>query len=280
MLRKKLNLYVLILIIIYGLVLIIYSATTSYYIGSFTSSTSIYLPPKYEYRLLTYDLLSGNSSITIIRGIPLELSIIASRNNIILFVYGFGTDFYVVFISILSVVAWIIECLIGKTGFKEIILVLLLILASLTILYPYMIYNSKPIMDAKIIDIEKPVEVFPKENIGVLDIIEPGSTAIFYISSNNTQFGLALMDPVTKKYSILVYSTRKYTGVLNVDHKKLLLIIPLNNKSIDSINMIYRRAEIFSVDSNTALARSITTILPTILLSTALIIEIYSIRKK
>ncbi len=276
---EKLGLYMLVLIIVYSLALITYSATINYYIGSFIPNTSIYLPPKYEYRLLVYDLLSGNSSITIIRGIPLEINTISNKNDIV-FIYGFGIDFYVVLISIFSIITWIIEYLTGRIGFRKSILVLLLILASLTILYPYIIYSSKPVMDSRIITIKKPIEVFPKENIGVLDIVKPGSTIIFYVSSNNTSFGLALMDPVTKKYNILVYSTRRYTGILNVDRKELLLIIPLNNKSIDSMNMIYRRVELFSVNGDITLARLITMILPTILLSIALIIEIYSARKR
>lgn len=241
---------------------LVYSYMNDYYIGTYSIDqlNNIYIYPKQHIEILSYNIAQDKYVFIGLNGFVLNTYIFSNDKNTVITIKASGLDLYVLFIAVVSL---FITYKLNKEflwNSKRIyfILILILIITSNILLFPYVDYAKVPLQDAKIVSLNKPLET--KNNIGIIDLLR--NNALIYVKSNNS-FSIAILQLVSSNYTILALNVKEYTGYINVSNETFVVLIPTKS-SISDFNFTYRRVEF--VDVGNEVLKALFTLMPSIVL--------------
>lgn len=241
---------------------LVYSYMNDYYIGTYSIDqlNNIYIYPKQHIEILSYNIAQDKYVFIGLNGFVLNTYIFSNDKNTVITIKASGLDLYVLFIAVVSL---FITYKLNKEflwNSKRIyfILILILIITSNILLFPYVDYAKVPLQDAKIVSLNKPLET--KNNIGIIDLLR--NNALIHVKSNNS-FSIAILQLVSSNYTILALNVKEYTGYINVSNETFVVLIPTKS-SISDFNFTYRRVEF--VDVGNEVLKALFTLMPSIVL--------------
>ncbi|ABN70504.1 hypothetical protein Smar_1414 [Staphylothermus marinus F1] len=241
---------------------LVYSYMNDYYIGTYSIDqlNNIYIYPKQHIEILSYNIAQDKYVFIGLNGFVLNTYIFSNDKNTVITIKASGLDLYVLFIAVVSL---FITYKLNKEflwNSKRIyfILILILIITSNILLFPYVDIAKAPLQDAKIVSLNKPLET--KNNIGIIDLLR--NNALIYVKSNNS-FSIAILQLVSSNYTILALNVKEYTGYINVSNETFVVLIPTKS-SISDFNFTYRRVEF--VDVGNEVLKALFTLMPSIVL--------------
>lgn len=241
---------------------LVYSYMNDYYIGTYSIDqlNNIYIYPKQHIEILSYNIAQDKYVFIGLNGFVLNTYIFSNDKNTVITIKASGLDLYVLFIAVVSL---FITYKLNKEflwNSKRIyfILILILIITSNILLFPYVDYAKAPLQDAKIVSLNKPLET--KNNIGIIDLLR--NNALIHVKSNNS-FSIAILQLVSSNYTILALNVKEYTGYINVSNETFVVLIPTKS-SISDFNFTYRRVEF--VDVGNEVLKALFTLMPSIVL--------------
>lgn len=256
---------------------LLYSYITDYYVGVYfvNQMKNMYISAKTRINVLIYNIASDKTLLLSLDGFTLYTNILSNDETTIVSIHASGVDLYVALISLTSliVVYELNKKILRYAKRRYYFLVLMLIIASMTLLFPYIEYAKVPLQDAKMISLNKPLRIYESENVGIIDVLKHDS--IIYIESKD-YFSVAILLSNTNSYNILALKAKRYTTFINTTDEALLLLIPLN-KSIENFNFTYRRIEL--INAGNVDLKALFTILPSATLSIACIL-LYVLARK
>ncbi len=209
-------------------------------IGAFYTaySDNILLPYRSHYTILLLDLSSGSKTLIEANGIFNQLSYLSSNcNSCVLYVEASGVDYYVLFISISTIILYIYT--VKKYGLNTRLLVMVLLLTALlyTSVLVYNYYNSIPYTEHVYVHSSKPILIDNRTGTAIIDVdLKPDSiitiradkpVTILYLEIIKIGDRYAVKSTVVKAEHVTSYSD--YIGTNTVYNA--LAITTLSNKT-------------------------------------------------